>query len=360
MEWIIAVAIKVVVIFTWALMTVLYITLLERKESAVIQDRIGANRAAVLGLRLNGFFQPFADALKMFFKEDYTPPFVDKPFYFLAPIIALFFALVPVGAIPVADSITLFGRDFPLSVIGSNVGVVLILSLLSLAIYGVIFGGYGSRNKYGLIGGMRATAQIISYEVALGLSIVGVLMVFPSLNLNEIVHMQNRYILGGWVPLWGIILQPLAAILFLIAGMAENKRVPFDLPEGESEIIGYFLEYSGMKFGMFFVGDFVEVLLLAALFTTFFLGGYNFPWLFADGFHFPWGTDLALSPVAVRIVQFITFNIKLWFMIWFLLLVRWTYPRYRYDQLMDLGWKSLIPLSILNILITAAVMVVIK
>ncbi len=360
MEWVIAVAVKVIVIFTWALLTVLYITLLERKESAVIQDRIGANRASILGLRLNGFFQPYADALKMFFKEDYTPPFVDKPFYYLAPLVSIVFALIPVGAVPVADSIGLFGRKFPLSVIGSNVGVVLILSLLSLAVYGVIFGGYGSRNKYGVLGGMRGTAQAISYEVAIGLSLVGVLMVFPSLDLNEIVHLQNRYILGGWVPLWGIFLQPLAAVLFLIAGMAENKRVPFDIPEGESEIIGYFLEYSGMKFGMFFVADFVEILLLAALFTTFFLGGYNLPWLFTEGFHFPWGGSLAMSPIIVRIVQFVTFNIKLWIMIWFLLLVRWTYPRYRFDQLMDLGWKSLVPLSIFNILITAAVMVVIR
>ncbi len=352
--------VKAVVVFSWALVTVLYITLLERKESALIQDRIGANRAEVLGLRLNGFFQPFADALKMFFKEDYIPPFVDRPFYMLAPLFALVFALVPVGAIPLADSVKIGERVVSLSVIGSNVGVVLVLSLLSLGIYGVILGGYGSRNKYGLVGGMRATAQVISYEVALGLSLIGVLLVFPSLDLNEIVHMQNRYILGGWVPRWGIFLQPLAAVLFLIAGMAENKRVPFDLPEGESEIIGYFLEYSGMKFGMFFVADFVEVLLLAALFTTFFLGGYNPPYLFPDGFHFPWGGSWLLSPVWVRVVQFITFNIKLWIMVWFLLLVRWTYPRYRYDQLMDLGWKNLVPLSIVNIIITAGIMAVIK
>ncbi len=360
MVWEIGVILKVVIIFTWALITVLYITLLERKESALIQDRIGANRAEVLGLRLNGLFQPFADALKMFFKEDYIPPFVDRPFYLLAPMVALVFALIPIGAVPLADKITLEGREFSLSVVNSGVGVVLILSLLSLAIYGVILGGYGSRNKYGLVGGMRATAQIISYEIALGLSLVGVLLVFPSLDLNEIVHMQNRYILKGWVPLWGIILQPLAAVIFLIAGMAENKRVPFDLPEGESEIIGYFLEYSGMKFGMFFVADFVEVLLLAALFTTFFLGGYNPPWLFPDGFHFPWGGSLLLSSLWVRVIQFITFNIKLWIMVWFLLLVRWTYPRYRFDQLMELGWKNLIPLSIFNIILTAGVLAVIK
>ena len=356
MNWVLAVVIKTVVVFMWALITVLYITLLERKESAVIQDRIGANRASVLGLRLFGFFQPYADAIKMFFKEDYIPPFVDKVFYYVSPLLAFVFALIPLAAIPLADKMELFGREFAFSVVNANAGLIVVLALTSLAIYGVILGGYGSNNKYSWLGGMRAAAQIISYEVALGLSIIGVLLVYPSLDLNEIVRYQGRY-LFGWIPLWGILLQPLAAILFLIAGMAENKRVPFDLPEGESEIIGFFLEYSGMKFGMFFVGDFVEILLLASLFTTFFLGGWQFPYLYSDGFHFPWGATLTLSPVVVRIIQFITFNIKVWIMMWFLLLIRWTFPRYRYDQLMDLGWKALIPLGILNIIITAGIMV---
>ena len=347
--------VKVVLALIWFLILALYLTWVERKESAVIQDRIGANRASIFGLRLFGLFQPFADAIKMIFKEDFVPPFSRKVLHTLAPFLSFFFVAVTIAAIPFGDEIRLAGRTVPLQIFDGDIGLLFILAMLALAVYGVILGGWASNNRFALLGGMRGAAQLISYEVALGLSLVGLVMVYPSLRLSHIVQAQGR-LLFGFLPAWGVVLQPLGLVVFFFAALAETKRVPFDLPEGESEIIGFFAEYSGLKWGLFMMTDFMEVIVVSALLTTLFFGGWQVPWLGADGFAFPWGGTWNLAPWLVTVFRVAAFNIKIGVFCWLQILVRWTYPRLRYDQLMDLGWKVLVPLGLLNILGTAAVM----
>jgi len=355
---ILIIAIKIILGLSWLLTLTLILTWVERKESAVVQDRIGANRASILGFRIFGLFQPFADAIKMMFKEDFVPPFSNKLLHTIAPFLSFFFATVTLAAIPFGDEITIGSKVIPLQIARMNIGLVFILAMFSLGIYGVIIGGWASNNKYTLLGGMRGTAQIISYEIALGLSLIGLIMIYPSLELNEIVKYQGD-LLFGFIPKWGVFLQPLGFFIFLVAGMAETKRVPFDLPEGESEIIGFYTEYSGMKFGLFMMTDFVEVVLISALLTTLFFGGWQVPYLYSDGFHFPWGGSIILNKWVVTILQVLAFNLKVAFFCWLLILARWTYPRYRYDQLMSLGWKLLIPLSFVNILGTGLILILI-
>lgn len=346
--------IKTGVAIGWLLFFTIILTWAERKESAVIQDRLGANRADILGIRLFGLFQPVADAIKMIFKEDFLPPFSRKFFYSIAPFISFFFACISIVTIPFAGPLNIGEQKIPLQVVDIDVGVLFILSMASIGIWGVILGGWSSNNKYGLLGGMRATAQLISYEIPLAISFVGILMVFSSLKISEIVSKQGE-IIFGFLPKWGIFLQPIGFIVFLISAIAETKRIPFDLPEGESEIIGFFTEYSGMKFGMFMLTDYIETLMVAVLITTFFFGGYGVPYLYDNGFQFPWGSSILLPNWLVVILQVISFHIKVVFWAWFLLLVRWTLPRFRYDQLMDLGWKFLIPLGVLNLVITGII-----
>jgi len=238
-----------------------------------------------------------------------------------------------------------------------NVGILYAFAMLSLGVYGVMMAGWSSANNYALLGGQRAAALMISAEIAIGASIIGVVMVYGSLNLMEIARAQGA-LLWGWLPKWGIVTQPLAFILFLTAGIAATKRVPFDTPEGESEIIGYFVEYSGMKFGMFLMTDMVETTVIAGLSTSLFLGGWQVPYLGAAGFAFPWGATLALSPLVVTLLQVGAFVTKVAAMIFFLMLIRWTLPRFRYDQAMKLGWLGLFPLSILNIVLTGLVLMI--
>lgn len=350
--------IKAAFFLTCVLTLTAFLTWLERKQSAVMQDRLGANRAPVFGFRAFGLFHIFADALKMFFKEDYVPPGGDKLLHTMAPFAALFFALMSFAAIPFGDSIQIAGRNIQLLVFPLNVGLLFILAMMSMGIYGTFLAGFSSNNKYAYLGGLRASSQMISYEITMGATLVGLLMIFGTLDLGELNRAQGS-LLWGWLPKWGIFLQPLGFLLFITAGLAETKRVPFDLPEGESEIIGYFLEYSSMKFGAFFMTDFVETILIAALLATLFLGGWQVPYLQADGFHLPWGAGWALSSLAVTVLQFASFALKVVFLCWFLLLIRWTLPRFRYDQLMHLGWKILLPLSILNIFVTGFVLTLI-
>lgn len=351
----IIILIKIVCTLTWFLLLTLYLTWVERKESAVVQDRIGANRADILGLRVIGLFQPFADAIKMIFKEDFTPPFAKRFLHNMAPFVSFFFVAVTIAAVPFGDVLRVGGRAIKLQILDVNVGLLYILAMLSLGIYGIIISGWASGSRYTLIGGLRGAAQLISYEVALGLSLIGVIMVFPSLQLSKIVDYQGQ-LLFGWLPKWGIFLQPLAFVIFLFAALAETKRVPFDLPEGESEIIGFFAEYSGLKWGMFMMTDFMEIIIVSCLLITLFFGGWQVPWMAADGFHFPWGGEWLLPHGLVVLFQVLSFNIKIAFFCWLQILIRWTYPRLRYDQVMDMGWKLLIPLSLANIVGTGVVM----
>ena len=349
---ILIILVKIVCALVWFLVLTLYLTWAERKESAVIQDRIGANRASILGLRLIGLFQPLADAIKMIFKEDFTPRFSRRFLHALAPFLSFFFVAVTVTAMPFGDRIRIGGRTITLQILDMDVGLLFVLAMLSLGIYGILLSGWASNNRYALLGGIRGAAQLISYEVALGLSLVGLIMVFPSLRLSYIVAEQGK-LLFGFLPKWGIFLQPLGFLIFFVAALAETKRVPFDMPEGESEIIGFFTEYSGLKWGMFMMTDFMEIIIISCLAATLFFGGWQVPWLGRQGFLFPWGGQWLLPSWLVTVFQVLAFNIKVIFFCWLQILIRWTYPRFRYDQLMDLGWKGLLPLSLVNIILTA-------
>jgi NADH-quinone oxidoreductase subunit H len=331
------------------------LTWVERKQSAIMQDRIGANRASILGLRLFGLFHPLADAIKMLTKEDFRPARADRFLFAFAPFVSVFFALVAFASIPFGDTLRIAGREITLQAVTLNVGVLYVFAMLSLGVYGVMMAGWSSANNYALLGAQRAAALMISAEIAIGASIVGVVMVYGSLNLMDIVRGQGQLLWGG-VPKWGILTQPLAFILFLTAGIAATKRIPFDMPEGESEIIGYFVEYSGMKFGMFAMADFLETVVIAGMTASLFLGGWQVPYLGATGFTFPWGAVWALPHAVVALLQVAAFVFKVVAMIFFLMLVRWTLPRFRYDQAMRLGWLGLFPLSILNIVLTGLVL----
>ncbi|MCB9799184.1 MAG: NADH-quinone oxidoreductase subunit H [Candidatus Omnitrophica bacterium] len=344
-------------------------TWIERKQSAVMQDRIGANRAYVVlpwkwAAPINwllkpinelGLFHPIADAIKMFTKEDFVPPFGDKFLHTLAPVLSLTFSLVAFAAIPFGDVLVLGGKEIPLQVAPINAGLLYVFAIASMGVYGVILAGFSSNNNYAFLGGMRASSQMLAYEITLGATLLGVVMVYQSLDLQEIVRGQGGYWLG-WIPAWGMFAQPVGFFLFLAAGIAETKRIPYDMPEGESEIIGYFTEYSGMKFGMFFFADFIETIMVAALATTLFLGGWQVPYLAAHGFVFPWGAEIGLPHLAVTLLQIGSFCFKVVAMCWLFMTVRWTLPRFRYDQLMELGWKGIFPVSLVNIVVTALVL----
>jgi len=327
------------------------LTWVERKQSAIMQDRIGANRASILGLRLWGLFHPLADAIKMLTKEEFCPARADRVLFGLAPFVSVFCALVAFASIPFGDTLSVAGREVPLQALTFNVGLLYVFAMLSLGVYGVMMAGWSSANNYALLGGQRAAALMITAEVAIGASIVGVVMVYGSLNMMDIVRAQGA-LLGGWLPMWGILTQPLAFVLFLTAGIAATKRIPFDMPEGESEIIGYFVEYSGMKFGLFVMADLLETVVIAGMTVSLFLGGWQVPYLVRDGFAFPWGAAFELPRVLVTLLQVLAFMVKVAAMIWFLMLIRWTLPRFRYDQAMRLGWLGLFPLSIANIVLT--------
>ncbi|MCR4336960.1 MAG: NADH-quinone oxidoreductase subunit H, partial [Candidatus Omnitrophica bacterium] len=291
------------------------LTWVERKQSAVMQDRIGANRAKIFGFKALGLFHAIADFLKMLGKEEFIPQGANKFLFNLAPYLSIVFALVGFVAIPIGNQLIIGDRIIELQAANINVALLFIFAMMSMGIYGVVLAGFSSNNNYAFLGGMRGAAQMIAYEITMGAAIMGVIMIFNTLDLQQLVRAQGEYLFNGWLPKWGIFVQPLAFFLFLTAATAETKRIPFDLPEGESEIIGYFVEYSGMKFGMFFLADLVETVLVSALMTTLFLGGWQVPYLLPDGFHFPWGAQIALSNLTVVLLGILAFFIKLSFFI---------------------------------------------
>jgi len=346
-------------------------TWLERKQSALIQDQIGANRAYFtlpwwLGgplvnwplrkLGALGILNALADVVKLLTKEDIVPERADRFLHLLAPLVSVFFALIAFAAIPIGPPVELWGRLIPLQVADINAGLVVVLALASLGVYGVILAGMVSGSNLATLGGLRAASQMLAYEIALGVSLIGAVICYGSLDLAVVVQRQGE-LAWGWLPKWGILLQPVGCLIFMTAALAETKRVPFDLPEAEPEIIGYFTEYSGMKFGLFFLTDFVEVVLVAALMTTLFFGGWQVPYLAPDGFRVPWGGFIPVSHLAYVAWGLLSFTVKVVAFIWFFMLIRWTLPRFRYDQLMHLGWKVLFPLSLLNIVATSLVAV---
>ena len=310
--------VKILVILHAMLGVVSYVIYAERKIAGHMQARMGPNRVGPAGL-----LQPVADVLKLFFKEEFVPEGANKVIFHIAPMLAVIPALVTFAVVP-------FGPTDAFVVTDINVGLLLFLALSSLGVYSITLGGWSSNNKYALLGGLRSSAQMISYELAMGLSTIGVLLLSGSLSLVDIVKAQEH--------MWFVAFQPVAFGIFMITALAETNRAPFDLPEAEAELVaGFHTEYSSMKFGLFFLGEFANVLSICCIATTLFLGGWNGPWL-PDSLKFLW------------------FFAKLSALVFFFIWVRWTYPRLRYDQLMNLGWKVLLPLSLANILVTAVVL----
>ncbi len=417
---------KAVFIWAIALTCIPVLIWFERKGAAFIQDRVGPNRAAVLGVRLAGFVHNISDVVKLLFKEIMIPSQVNKWYFIVAPFLGITFVLFAFAVIPWADNLR-FGRwDIPMQVTNLNAGVLYIFAITSLNVYGIVLAGWSSNNKFSLLGGMRSTAHMVSYEIPLGLSIVGIFMVFGSVQLNEIVRGQGE-LLFGFLPKWGVFVQPLGFVLFLAAAFAETNRNPFDVAEGESEIVaGYHVEYSGIRFALFYMGEYVAIVLSSALIATLFFGGWQIPYLPTDKLlanasvvlktllslglvvffvgailclcydrrlvgtwpkgdlrnqegkilfgvllvlvivHavlliFFWSMELPEwgGATVTLIAQLAMFAIKLLFFCWVFIWVRWTLPRFRYDQIMRLGWKNLIPFAFANIFITGLVILLI-
>lgn len=413
---------------------------LERKISAFIQDRPGPNRAAIAGFRLGGFVYVMADAIKLFTKENFTPTNANRFYYYLAPCISVMVALSTGAVIPFADTLKLGNASVPMQVLPINAGLLWFFAIASLGVYGIIFAGWASNNKYSLLGAVRSSAQLISYEIPMGLSVIGILMIFHTLQLNEIVRQQAGVVsffglfpLGvhvgpAWIglPNWGIFLQPLAFIIFLVSSYAETNRTPFDLAESESELVaGFHTEYSAMKFGMFFFAEYMAMVVASSIMTTLFFGGWQVPWLdtaalqqlslplvraglavtavllalmtlglfkfyqankgrFRDARDNEGAILGTLTGVLTVVVlgilaatlliqtmpvwggvafaafaQFTAFFIKMFLIASTFVWVRWTVPRFRYDQLMNLGWKSFLPLALANIFVTGLVLLLI-
>jgi NADH-quinone oxidoreductase subunit H len=403
------------------LLPLLFVPLLvwaERKASAFIQDRTGPNRAQVLGIRLGGLVHPFADVLKLITKEEIVPEMASRFYYTLAPFLALFVSMLPFAIIPLADSLSIGGRVVELRVITLNVGILYILSITSFHVYAIVFAGWAAHNSYALIAGLRSAAQMVSYELGMGISLIGVLMISQTLDLGEIVRQQEGVLLG-FLPRWNVFIQPLGFIIFLTAVFAETNRNPFDLPEGESEIIGFHLEYSSIKFAFFFMAEYIAMVVGSAVVATIYFGGWQLPWVGTETLreHAPLVARIALGGLAlfalaaalllrsydrrlrafyrdqrrreakvlgtaalfvaavsliliaflsalpplgaqilVAVVQAAFLVAKILAFSFLFIWVRWTLPRFRYDQLMGLGWKSMVPLALLNVAVTGVVL----
>jgi len=352
------------------------LTWVERKQAAVMSDRIGANRAYVrlpytqIKLVWLGLFHGLADGIKMMVKEDFKPVTYDRVAYALGPWVVftpvmLVFAVVPFGGQLVPASLfdpgssigAWFGdRSYQLQIARLDAGLLVVFAFSGLTIIGTMLAGWSSNNKFSLLGALRAGAQMISYELVMGLTVLGLMLVYGTVDLVAIVQAQSGMV-GGVLPAWGIVYQPFAAVLFLAAAQAENKRIPFDLPEAESELIaGYFTEYSAMKMGLFMFAEFIEIAIVSALFVTLFLGGPNLPWMSDAGFLLPGGHAIALSHGTVVALQLLGFLVKVMLICSFLILVRWSLPRFRYDQLLKFAWKFMFPLALVNLTVTTIVL----
>ena len=327
--------IKIVVVVHLLLIGVMAMILAERKVSGWIQDRHGPNRVGPWGI-----LQPVADGIKFLLKEDLIPDHVDKPIYLLAPAIILVPALVTCGVVPFGGSITISGYEIPLQIADINIGILYVLAITSLGVYGVVLGAWASNNKYSLLGGLRSSAQMISYELALGLSIIGVLMLSGSLSLREIAIQQGSY---PWT--WNFLIHFPAFLVFTTAAFAETNRLPFDLAEAEQELVGgYHTEYSSMKFAMYFMAEYMHMIVGSAVAVSLFLGGWHF-----------FGLETVGGPFWSGVISFGIFFAKTAFFLFVFIWVRWTLPRFRYDQLMNLGWKFLLPIALTAIVVTATV-----
>ncbi len=324
-------SILVLLLFLVSLGAAAYMTYFERKLAAWIQDRVGPDRAGPFGI-----LQPIADGVKMFLKEDFIPAKADKWLFIIGPGIAMFTALITSAVIPWGHKLHLFGRDITLQVADINIGILYVFGVLSVGVYGIMIGGWASNNKYSLYGAIRASSQMISYELAMGVSAITIVLLSGSLSLNDIVTEQSG--------VWNVFYQPVAFFIFFVCALAELNRAPFDLPECESELVGgYHTEYSSMKLGLYLFAEYTSMFVSSAIMAILFFGGYNFPGMS----HFS-GNTLAVLGIAA-------FAIKIFIFIFVIMWIRWTIPRFRFDQLMHLGWKTLLPLSLINLLITGLV-----
>jgi NADH-quinone oxidoreductase subunit H len=322
-----------------SLLVAMYSTLIERKVAGFFQDRLGPDRAGPWGL-----FQPLADGIKLFFKEEFMPSTADKFLYILGPSLTMLIACLTSAVIPWSTPIVIGGKEYPLQVADINIGILYVFAVVSIGVYGIMIGGWASNNKYGLLGAVRASSQMISYELAMSLSIIAIVMMTGSLSMNEIVRQQQGFH-------WNVFYQPLAFLIFLICAFAETNRSPFDLPECETELVGgYHTEYSSMKLGFYLFAEYINMFVSSAVIATLFFGGYDFPFI----------DRLGLSQNGMAILGFFVLFAKISFFGFVYMWVRWTLPRFRYDQLMRLGWKTLLPLAILNIVITGIVILVFK
>jgi len=366
------------------MITATLLTMADRKWSALMQDRVGPNRARlpIPGLRdmpLKGIPHILADVLKMLFKEDFIPEgaFGNRLLFNLAPLLAFAPAFMLFAIVPVSPELSFWGTRLQLQVARVDWGILYVFALGSIAVFGTALAGWASSNKFALLGGLRASAQLVSYEVTLGLTLVGAFIVFGSLRLDVMSQLQgmteqavrgsailaNRAgdflarddsLLFGWLPSWGGVFQPIGLILFMVAAQAEMKRAPFDAPEGDSEIIGYFLEYSGLKSGMFLIAEYAETVVFAGIVTAIFLGGYHVPWLEPTIARTTEGWLGASGIAWLAVFQVFSFVVKMLAVIWVFFVVRWAFPRFRYDQIMRLGWKMMLPVSLANVALTGA------
>jgi NADH-quinone oxidoreductase subunit H len=339
----------IVAVFAISLVAALYSTYAERKVSAFLQDRIGPNRAGIFGL-----LQPFADGVKFFMKEEIIPAKADKVLFILGPSISMLTACLTSAVIPWGDTLHLFGREIALQATDIPIAVLYIFAVVSIGVYGIMIGGWASNNKYSLLGALRASSQMISYEIAMGFSIIALLMMTGSMSLKDIVYQQGAPLYGidalkglGW----NVFYQPLGFLIFIICAFAECNRTPFDLPECETELVGgYHTEYSSMKLGFFLFAEYINMFISSAIMSALYFGGFNMPFI----------GEFGLDHNLVTILGVLFFFAKIAFFIFFFMWVRWTIPRFRYDQLMRLGWRILIPLSILNILLTGIALILTK
>src|SRR5450432_1990463 len=322
-------ALKILGVFSVLMFIVAYAVWVERKVSAAIQDRRGPNRVGLFGL-----LQPVADAIKAFLKEDFTPAHVRKAYYWLAPAIVMIPSLLTVAIIPFGSQI---GSE-PMVIADLNVGILYTFGIVSLGVYGIVLAGYAANSKYPFLGGIRSSAQMISYEISMGMSVIPVFLIAGNLNLSQIITWQVQH---GWLFLYA----PLSLIIFLVASFAETNRTPFDLPEAETELVGgYHTEYGSMKFALFFLAEYSNMTASAGMMVTLFFGGWTLPF---------WGLDQPATSLAIGIAQVLIFLAKICVLLTVFIWVRWMFPRFRYDQLMDLGWRRFVPLALVNILLTA-------
>jgi NADH-quinone oxidoreductase subunit H len=332
--------ILVLVIFTITLAIAAYSTYAERKVAAFLQDRVGPDRAGPFGI-----FQPLADGLKFIYKEEIIPNVSNKLLFVFGPCIAMLTALMAGVVVPWGDTVFIGGKEYSLQITDLNIGILYVFGVVSIGVYGIMIGGWSSNNKFSLLGAIRASAQMISYEIAMGLAIIALVLMTGTLSLREITMQQAGGLGGDW-NFWNVVYQPLGFLIFIVCAFAECNRTPFDLPECETELVGgYHTEYSSMKLGFYLFAEYINMFISSAVISTLYFGGFNFPFM----------NNLGLDHNMISIIGTIVLFAKIVFFIFFFMWIRWTIPRFRYDQLMNLGWKIMIPLAIFNIALCALI-----